>query len=81
MEASAFEAEVRELHAFLEGWFAGTADLVEFAGLDMLDDRSQMIGAFKRSRIYSMSRLTVALDIPSSSISAFIDTLRRLVSS
>lgn len=43
MEASAFEAEVRELHAFLEGWFAGTVDLVEFAGLDMLDDRSQMI--------------------------------------
>ena len=48
MEVLAFEAEVRELHAFLEGWFAGTADLIEFAGLDMLDDRSQMIAPVGR---------------------------------
>jgi hypothetical protein len=43
IEPSAFESEVRELHAFFERWFAGTADPSELERLDALDDTFQMI--------------------------------------
>lgn len=40
----AFDREVRELHAFFERWFAGTARPAELKRLDVLDDSFEMIG-------------------------------------
>ncbi len=44
IEPSAFENEVRELHAFFERWFAGTAEPAELDRLDVLDDTFRMVG-------------------------------------
>lgn len=50
IERSAFEAEVRELHAFFERWFVGTAERDEFERLDVLDDSFRMIGPDGQTR-------------------------------
>lgn len=44
IELSAFEKEVRELHAFFERWFAGDAEPAELERLDVLDDSFRMVG-------------------------------------
>jgi hypothetical protein len=44
IQPAAFEAEVRDLHAFFERWFAGTAESGELERLDVLDDSFHMIG-------------------------------------
>jgi len=44
IELGAFETEVRDLHAFFERWFAGTAEPSELERLDVLDESFQMIG-------------------------------------
>ncbi len=44
IELGAFETEVRDLHAFFERWFAGTAEPSELERLDVLDETFQMIG-------------------------------------
>ncbi len=44
IELTAFEDEVRELHAFFERWFAGTAEPAELERLDVLDDSFRMVG-------------------------------------
>lgn len=43
IEPTAFEREVRGLHAFFERWFVGTADPAEIGRLDVLDDSFTMI--------------------------------------
>jgi len=44
IDPAAFEEEVRQLHAFFERWFAGTAYPTELERLDVLDGSFQMIG-------------------------------------
>jgi len=44
IQPAAFEAEVRELHAFFARWFAGTAESGELERLDVLDESFRMIG-------------------------------------
>lgn len=44
IQPDSFEAEVHELHAFFERWYAGAADPSEISRLDVLADSFVMIG-------------------------------------
>lgn len=43
IDGAAFEREVKELHAFFERWFVGSAGRAELERLDVLDDSFHMI--------------------------------------
>ena len=49
IEPAAFEREVRELHAFFERWYTGTAEPSEISRLDVLDPSFVMIAPDGRS--------------------------------
>lgn len=49
IDRSAFEDEVRQIHAFFERWYAGTAEADELERLDVLDESFRMIAPDGRS--------------------------------
>ncbi|MFV9673230.1 MAG: hypothetical protein ACNYZH_08385 [Acidimicrobiia bacterium] len=59
IDGAAFESEVRELHAFFERWFAGTAEPGELERLDVLDDSFHMIGP--DGRLQNVDRVRSAI--------------------
>jgi hypothetical protein len=59
IEATQFEAEVRELHAFFERWYCGAADPREIIRLDVLADSFVMIGPDGREFDVQMVRASV----------------------
>ncbi len=59
IERAEFETEVRELHAFFERWFAGTAEPTELRRLDVLDDSFHMIGPDGRLRTVNQVRSAI----------------------
>jgi hypothetical protein len=60
IERSAFENEVRGLHAFFERWFAGTAEPAELERLDVLDDSFRMVGPDGRLQTIDEIRSAIA---------------------
>lgn len=59
IELAAFETEVRDLHAFFERWFAGTADSDELERLDVLDGSFQMVGPDGRLQTVAQVRAAI----------------------
>lgn len=57
---AAFEAEVRELHAYFERWFAGTAPPTALERLDVLDESFHMIGP--DGRLHTVEQIRSAIE-------------------